>query len=110
MSLPDNQSDLDPSVISEGFSLSRYRTMLVTLYVVSAVFFLGLGFYERQRIEENIDAIALERGRVLFGLIELTRDWNARHGGVYVPVSEATQPNPYLEHPRRDLSSSEDGN
>ncbi|MDX9995329.1 MAG: diguanylate cyclase [Rhodocyclaceae bacterium] len=95
-----------PSEI-EGFSLKRYRTILVSLYAVSALFFLGLGIYERQRIEESIDAIALERGRVLFGLIELTRDWNTRHGGIYVPVTEATQPNPYLEHPRRDVETSD---
>jgi len=42
---------------------------------------------------------------VLFRLIELTRDWNARHGGVYVPVTEKTQPNPnpYLDVPHRDI-------
>lgn len=77
--------------------------ILVSLYVISALFFIGLGVFERQRIEHSIDMIALERGRVLFRLIELTRDWNARHGGVYVPVTKTTQPNPYLEHPRRDL-------
>jgi diguanylate cyclase (GGDEF)-like protein/PAS domain S-box-containing protein len=33
----------------------------------------------------------------------MTRDWNASHGGVYVPVTKSTQPNPYLEHPRRDV-------
>ena len=48
-------------------------------------------------------AMARERGAALFRLVELTRDWNAHHGGVYVPVTETTRPNPYLEHPRRDL-------
>jgi len=28
---------------------------------------------------------------------------NALHGGVYVPVTESTQPNPYLEDPLRDV-------
>jgi diguanylate cyclase (GGDEF)-like protein/PAS domain S-box-containing protein len=107
MSLPNLHSASSTPPFSEGFSPGRYRTMLVTVYAVSALFFLGLGIYERHRIDENIAAIALERGRVLFGLIELTRDWNARHGGVYVPVSETTQPNPYLEHPRRDIESND---
>src|SRR4030043_1425649 len=32
------------------------------------------------------------------------RRWNAMHGGVYVPVTEETQPNPYLSDvPERDL-------
>jgi signal transduction histidine kinase len=36
----------------------------------------------------------------------LYRRWNAMHGGVYVPVTEATQPNPYLsEVPERDITT-----
>uniref|UniRef100_A0A7C3V6V6 histidine kinase n=1 Tax=Desulfobacca acetoxidans TaxID=60893 RepID=A0A7C3V6V6_9BACT len=34
------------------------------------------------------------------------RLWAARHGGVYVPVTPETQPNPYLSHvPERDLQT-----
>jgi len=34
------------------------------------------------------------------------RRWNAGHGGVYVPVTEKTQPNPYLSHiPERDITT-----
>ena len=79
-----------------------YAGILVALYLPAALFFVALGVFEWQRVGENIEAMAKERGRVLFSLIELTRDWNARHGGVYVPVSETTQPNPYLDHPQRD--------
>jgi PAS domain S-box-containing protein len=36
----------------------------------------------------------------------LYRRWNAGHGGVYVPATEQTPPNPYLEGvPERDLTS-----
>ncbi len=31
------------------------------------------------------------------------RRWNAGHGGVYVPISETTPPNTYLEVPERDI-------
>lgn len=32
------------------------------------------------------------------------RHWGTRHGGVYVPVTEDIQPNPYMEHiPERDV-------
>ncbi len=48
-------------------------------------------------------AVASEGARNLFNMVVLSRAWNAGHGGVYVPVSELAQPNPYLEHPRRDL-------
>ncbi len=32
------------------------------------------------------------------------RLWAAQHGGVYVPVSETTQPNPHLVGPERDVT------
>lgn len=83
----------------------RYKSVLFAIYLLSALFFLALGAFEWQRVGGNMDAIAEERGRVIFNLIELTRDWNAQHGGVYVPVTETTQPNPYLEHPKRDVKT-----
>ncbi|MBU1194803.1 MAG: DUF3365 domain-containing protein [Proteobacteria bacterium] len=33
------------------------------------------------------------------------RSWNADHGGVYVPVTEHTPPNPYLDVPERDIQT-----
>ncbi len=80
------------------------------VYLVVAVFFAALGALEWQRINESIETLARERGRALFNLIELTRDWNARHGGVYVRVSPMAQPNPYLEHPHRDVKTEEGAN
>ena len=50
-------------------------------------------------------AVATEGARNLFRMVVLTRAWNAGHGGVYVPVSDRVQPNPYLKHPRRDLTT-----
>lgn len=49
--------------------------------------------------------VASEGARNLFGMVVLTRAWNAGHGGVYVPVSDKAQPNPWLVHPRRDLET-----
>lgn len=49
--------------------------------------------------------VASEGARNLFGMVVLTRAWNAGHGGVYVPVSDKAQPNPWLRHPRRDLET-----
>lgn len=47
--------------------------------------------------------VATEGARDMFRMIVLVRAWNAHHGGVYVPVTPEIQPNPYLDHPRRDL-------
>ncbi|MFH1152175.1 MAG: diguanylate cyclase [Pseudomonadota bacterium] len=49
------------------------------------------------------DTHALESTRSFFDLILITREWNASHGGVYVPVTDATQPNPWLKTPLRDI-------
>ena len=41
--------------------------------------------------------VATDTARAFFQEIQTTRLWNATHGGVYVPVSESTKPNPYLD-------------
>jgi diguanylate cyclase (GGDEF)-like protein/PAS domain S-box-containing protein len=88
-----------------GWLTGRYSLAITLAYVLPALLFLLVGLVEVNRIGASAEAVALERGRGLFGLIELTRDWNARHGGVYAPVTEKTQPNSYLQHPRRDITS-----
>lgn len=52
----------------------------------------------------NREMVHLQSARSIFKLIEITRSWNALHGSVYVPVSESTRPNPYLETPMRDIT------
>ena len=51
--------------------------------------------------------LAFQTARAFFDQVVLSRAWNAGHGGVYVPVSENTQPNPYLDDPLRDLTTIE---
>jgi diguanylate cyclase (GGDEF)-like protein len=47
----------------------------------------------------------LENGRSLFNLIVITREWNAQQGGVYLPVTDKIQPNPYLDVSNRDVTT-----
>jgi len=49
--------------------------------------------------------IYLENGRSLFNLIVITREWNSQHGGVYLIVTDKIQPNPYLDVPNRDITT-----
>jgi len=74
--------------------------------IVAALALLSIS-NEFRHIDDTIETLARERGTVLFRLIELTRDWNAMHGGVYAPITEKTRPNEYLEHPRRDLETTD---
>jgi diguanylate cyclase (GGDEF)-like protein/PAS domain S-box-containing protein len=73
------------------------------LFAVVACSVMASLILDWRRTETTVHSMARERGAALFQLVELARDWNARHGGVYVPVSEVTTPNPFLEHSRRDL-------
>lgn len=59
------------------------------------------------RIHEQSIQVGIEGARNMFRMVMLTRNWNAAHGGIYVPVTAETQPNPYLEHPRRDLTATD---
>lgn len=58
-------------------------------------------------MRENHRELALQTARAFFSQIVLGRAWNAGHGGVYVPVTDRTQPNIFLDDPRRDLSTDE---
>lgn len=56
---------------------------------------------------EQATRIAIEGARNMFRMVLLTRNWNASHGGVYVPVTKGVRPNPYLDHPLRDVTTTE---
>ena len=49
--------------------------------------------------------VASSQARVAFEKDITYRRWNASHGGVYVPVNEKTAPNPYLQVPERDVTT-----
>ena len=82
------------------------RTVAI-VYASCGLLFGTLMLLEWHWIDRSIAAVARERGAALFSLIETTREWNARHGGVYVPVTEDAKPNPYLKHPQRDITTTD---
>jgi two-component system NtrC family sensor kinase len=72
--------------------------LLVWAVVVSAAFYAHTLNMRHQAMD-----VALEGARNMFRMVVLTRAWNASHGGVYVPITSETQPNPYLDDPQRDV-------
>jgi len=56
---------------------------------------MQMGALEAARIE----------ARATFHNHVLYRSWNTSHGGVYVPLTDKTQPNPYLKTADRDIQS-----
>ena len=81
---------------------SRRAIVLISVFF-SLIVLLSL-IYNFNNISQYASGMALTEARSIFDLNLAYRRWNADHGGVYVPVTDTTQPNPYLSlSPRRDL-------
>jgi PAS domain S-box-containing protein len=62
--------------------------------------------WDFSQIGEQALHLAVVRARTSHDRDLAFRRWAARHGGVYVPQSELTPPNPFLAHvPERDLTT-----
>ncbi len=60
-------------------------------------------YWNIKSVNSNQNKLTLQTARTLFELMVTARRWNASHNGVYVPITEKTQPNKFLEDPKRDL-------
>lgn len=67
--------------------------LVVLLCVISV--FTGVFLSNKRLIESEI----LSRAKAHFSGIVLTREWNARHGGVFVEKVPGVESNPYLANP-----------
>ena len=85
---------------SSGYNMKLVMAFSCLLWAVRITLSYSWNLKKNQ---EQQTAILLYAARSLFQQIEITREWNASHGGIYAPVSEATVPNPYLKSPLRDI-------
>ena len=79
-----------------------YKVIFFWLLIVGGAF--AINYFNQTRAHQKL---AFQTTQVFFDQIVLSRAWNAGHGGVYVPITENTQPNPYLDDPFRDLETLE---
>ncbi len=78
------------------------RSLFLILFLWTAVSLVSL-WWNLERIKEhNLDTM-VQTARNFYQLVVIFREWNAKNGGVYVPVSEFTPPNPWLKVPMRDI-------
>ena len=78
-----------------------YVSMFWTLLIVVAGSFLIYSEYEDARDIAKQEAVVSVKKDLAY------RKWVASHGGVYVPITKRTQPNPYLSHIKnRDVNTS----
>ncbi len=81
--------------------IKLYSVLLLIIWtgLMSVLWFLQ--YIETKHTTERIAAMMAESA---FTKDELYRRWSTFHGGVYVPVTDETKPNPYLSHvPDRDV-------
>lgn len=78
--------------------------MTVIFFILAWITLVTVSFlWNYSNAKQEQERIALQSARSFFDQILITRLWNSRHGGVYVPVTETTRPNPYLKLAMRDI-------
>lgn len=94
---------MTPLGVFDRLPVRRYVWGLMAFwtFVVGAFFAWNLAdiFGDTRRLAES-------EARASFNKDHAFRHWATMHGGVYVPVTEHTPPNPYLAHvPERDIQT-----
>ena len=89
---------------SEAYPIRVKPYVLALALIWSATVTASLVWNTYQARQEIID-VARIQARGSFMKDVLYRRWNAGHGGVYVPVTDETPSNPYLEVPERDVTT-----
>jgi hypothetical protein len=86
--------------VSDHSSTKQVALVAIAIWTsLSAVIFAAS---VREELSHR-DTTIHELSRMVYRHVVLARAWNARNGGVYVPVSDHLQPNPYLNVDYRDL-------
>lgn len=74
--------------------------------IVWTVMLGGFFYYDMNTARQHMEALARKEARSNFNKDQAFRLWATQHGGVYVPRSERTPPNPALAHiPERDIET-----
>lgn len=72
------------------------RKYLTGIFLIMGLFVLSVFWGFNHRSNALIKAQLLKQGQAFFGEVLITREWAAKHGGVYVPITKETVVNPYL--------------
>jgi len=65
----------------------------------------SFAFWLEANTRQEERSLAMSTAKTLFQQNLVSRKWNAHHGGVYVPITAETQPNPYLPQHLRILTT-----
>ncbi|WED24859.1 diguanylate cyclase [Vibrio sp. JC009] len=84
------------------------RNVTLLVFACWTLSLVGLLSWTIWKEEKHAEDYARLEAKASFNKDVALRQWSAKHGGVYVPVSEDTPPNPYLSNiPDRDIVAPE---
>ena len=89
---------------SEAYPIRIKPFALVLALIWSAAVTTSL-VWNVYKTRQEILNVARIQARNYFIKDVIYRQWNSEHGGVYVPVTDETPPNPYLKVPERDITT-----
>lgn len=93
--------------IKSGFSNVAHRPGWWWLVVAYWAVFIGTAYlWQYQRLQADAVEMATLRGRLVYSMVQITRAWNAGHGGLYAAITPDSPANPYLEHPDKFAETS----
>ncbi|RMF94842.1 MAG: DUF3365 domain-containing protein [Candidatus Schekmanbacteria bacterium] len=90
-------------------STAQYRIKIYLVFLLCLFFTVdAISLYINvKKTRQQFHTFAQNRGQAFFKAFVVARRWNAMHGGVYIFVTENSQPNVYLEDPLRDIETKE---
>jgi len=91
--------------VIHGPGLGYFKWSLGAAALIWTLLVAGSAFWNQQLSRSQAMALAKKEALANFNKDQAFRLWGTKHGGVYVPPTEETPPNPYLAHlPDRDLT------
>ncbi|RUM38593.1 MAG: hypothetical protein DSY57_02305 [Desulfobulbus sp.] len=102
--LMEQPSDISAQNKPKKFRLSNITGKTAFILIGWTVLIGLLLFWNLHTQKKTAILLAENNARVSWEKDVLFRLWAARHGGVYVPVTKNTPPNPYLDVPNRDVT------
>ena len=92
--------------INDGKKPGWIKSKAILIGVVWTLIMAGLLVWNLQEHKKHLLESVTGYARSTYNKDVVYRRWMATHGGVYVPPTVETPPNPYLaEHPRRDVTT-----
>lgn len=85
--------------------IALIKRYLLALGLVWTLLIVASAVWALNRNNQSILEAARITARTSFDKDQLYRAWSAEQGGVYVPITEDIQPNPYLDVPEREITT-----